>query len=764
MSRISEKSLDLSEDCVQYLLTEADTFAKLKNEPGCRVVKRAKELCGYEVYIVEQWACQRKLNYSIATYTGNPEHRITVSILSIPKDSKAWSPALKTYFDILIRLHLRPKETDIGLLYVTNLSSFPSNLNLISIPDGCVSKAIRLFRVNENLRRTGCGGRLVLSVNEPSDACSDKFEQVFKTHESVPTTFAVIELVTLIQISLFYCGLLEPQYVDGLLCDETVHGIQAWWNKWGRLRFNSKATDGTLGPTTVAAILGFITGIRNRLASLNYKAPKDPFDAEEFTFCLKQFQKHENLPKSSKIDDETIYRLYSMTGKASNSDFFGMVKSTMKEVSGKQVSSKGDSETLDLERFKNNAIGRRARYLFLGKGTMRTICWDTVECQSSTKIPLSSLSIDDEAPSNLDLRRAVIKSVSKGLSKNEAGGLKTGVMKIKNLPGRRSPRRRQSGEPIDPEELVKHLEYRLAVDQQGNDSSIFSADKEESENIARYLEQQRKSLQSPYWSSDDGHYSEGRKHKKDIGDSYDGSNGDKHDAEQQLSLKTNDESAVCAALAVYRELGDNFQTQCSKCQTKDDIQLFIDKKTSLDRVPLRRTYSFSSVDDLVFRRAELLSMAVVAKSYGRVKKSYHILCESTASLEAVKNSINPSVYALGDNLIKQTNLVHKTSSQWDEATEKLSELRTTLEKTEALVARLQYESRMVDMKVKDVEDSILSFGSKLEELEARVQYMKRGSPKSFIKNDWNSAGPADQFSSWFSFLHKYLTTQNQSND
>lgn len=740
MPKILEKSInptkDNGEDTVKYLFTESDTFAKLKREIGCHVVNQAEELCGYEVYIVEQWACQRKLNYSIATYTGNPDHKIIVNVLGIPRDSKVWSPVLKTYFDELIRLHLRPKETGLGLLYVTNLSSFPSNLNLVPIPEGSIPKALRLFRVSENLRRTGCGGRLVLQVSEPSDACADKFEQVFKTEESVPITFAVVELVTMVQISLFYCGLLEPQYVDGLLCDMTVQAIRGWWNKWGQLRFHSKPTDGTLGPTTVAAILGFVTGFRNRLASLNYKAPKDPFDAEEFVFSLKQFQKHEHLPKTLKIDEETFYRLYGMTDKSSNSDFLGIVKSTMKEVSGKQVLSKADSETLDLERFKNNAVGRRARYLFLGKGTMRTICVATTECQSTTGIPLSSLSLDEEVSSNLDLRRAMMKSVANTRIKTDVR-FKTGVMKIKNLQGKRTPRRPEA--PLDPDEFVKHLENRLTIQP---DTSESWTDKSRAQ-LRKYLSPYKKDSRSPYSSSDEGP-------RLDTPDK-------EADKEEEEAAQLLDPS--CQALSGYRA-GDELQSVLGcKCQSKDDTVLYLHYR----RRPHRRSYSFSAVDHYVLDRTRLLSVPVVTKSYALVAEYYSRIGDLATSLEAVKETVDARLGVAGRNLNRNTVVMEKTSNQLDSMNEKETELREKLQEVEAIAARLQYESRMVDMKVKDVEDSVSSFGSKLAEIETRADYLKCPSKKLVKARYWDSR-PMNQLSSSFSFLHRYLTTQNQSSD
>jgi hypothetical protein len=338
------------------------------------------------------------------------------------------------------------------------------------------------------------------------------------------------------------------------------------------------------------------------------------------------------------------------------------------------------------------------------------------------------------------LRRAMIKSVSKGRSKSEVGGLKTGVMKIRSLPGRRSPRRRQTEAPLDADELVKHLEDSLTV--QGQQPPNWGD--RSREHIRKYLSPNKKVPQSPYSSSDDGP-----------------NRDDPIKGDEKNSLQV-DESPVCA-LAAYREAGDDFEKLCFKCQTKDDIQLPVKRQSRPLIASLRRIHSFSSIDDLVFDRSQLLSIPVVAKSYGRVANCYNRIGGVAASLEAVKDDVSDRLNVFNDNLTRDTSMMRKTSVQLDAMTDNVTELRVKVEKIEALAARLQYESRMVDMKIKDVEDSILSFGSKLEELEARSQYSK-GSPKSFIQARYWNSHPVDQFSSWFSFLHRYLTTQSQSND
>ncbi len=99
----------------------------LEEEPHGTVVERRTILHGYELYVVEQWACSRKSpTLVVATHTGNEKHCIVAGVLAIPADEALWSARLRVYFKGADQYHARPKETGIGQLLVTNLSNFPS--------------------------------------------------------------------------------------------------------------------------------------------------------------------------------------------------------------------------------------------------------------------------------------------------------------------------------------------------------------------------------------------------------------------------------------------------------------------------------------------------------------------------------------------------------------------------------------------------------------------------------------------------------------
>ena len=144
-----------------------------------------------------------------------------------------WTSQLHYFHEELSKLQARPKPCEFGMLYVTNLSHFPSSLTLIGVPDGNVAEQRGNFILNENLRRMGCGGRSALTLHKPTDASKDKFQQIYRINDRVPFEFGVIELIKLVQIALFHFGFFDLANIDGLLCDLTEQAVLEWWTVIG---------------------------------------------------------------------------------------------------------------------------------------------------------------------------------------------------------------------------------------------------------------------------------------------------------------------------------------------------------------------------------------------------------------------------------------------------------------------------------------------------------------------------------------------------
>ncbi|KAI1267694.1 hypothetical protein F5Y18DRAFT_378463 [Xylariaceae sp. FL1019] len=379
----SERPLSPLPDRRHVVIPDPVAFKYLEEDKSVAIVERRAELTGYELYLVEQWACSRQSpTLVIVTFTGDARHSVFVGVLSVPADEKAWSPRLRVYFKAIQQYHARPKETELGELMVTNLSSFPSALTVIPVPGGNIKNQRRIFIVNEDLKRLGCSGRSGMTLSKPTPTTEAKFQQLYKTDDKVSVEEAVVELVKLCQVALSLFGNLDPVYIDGLLCDVTETAIGDWWTEFGVEYFNMEPTDGILGPTTVAALLGLLMGARNRLSYLSAPVPKDVFDVDTTERGISSFQKYNKLERSRKLDRQTMHKLHTVTAKAASGEGWGVqkaVKSTMTEIGGKRgeivlgmVSGRdkgaiGDIETVDLDKFISLLSGERAKWLWYGK-------------------------------------------------------------------------------------------------------------------------------------------------------------------------------------------------------------------------------------------------------------------------------------------------------------------------------------------------------------------------------------------------------------
>lgn len=365
----------------RLVFTDPVALRYLEEDPSTDVLHRRSTLQGYEIYIVEQWACSRTHpTFVISTYTGDPSHKVFVGVLSVPTDESTWSPRLKLYFDAVKQHHARKKETLLGTVMVTDLGSFPSALTVIPVPEGDIKRHREDFLVNENLKRLGCAGRAGLKLQPPSAATEAKFHQLYRTSERVPLYNAVIELVKQCQIALMIYNKLAPEYVDGLLCDVTEAAIGDWWADIGTDLYNIEPSDGILGPTTVAALLGTLLGARNRLHAYGVPVGKDVFDLPNLKRGIGGFQRSQKLNRSRRLDRRTLDRLHRVTAKAANAEgWTDTVKSTMAELSGqggemvmgmvrgREKGGIADVETLDLDNFVHWCYGERAKWLWLGK-------------------------------------------------------------------------------------------------------------------------------------------------------------------------------------------------------------------------------------------------------------------------------------------------------------------------------------------------------------------------------------------------------------
>ncbi|KZM27352.1 uncharacterized protein EKO05_0003705 [Ascochyta rabiei] len=367
----------------RFVLTDMVASRYLEDDPHTTVLARRQKVEGYEIYLVEQWACSRvHPTFLITTYTGNPEDTVLATIISVPADEAQWSPQMQLYFKSLDEYHARRRETPYGTLMITNLNGFPSSLTVIPTPGGDPRKYREIFIVNENLKRLGCSGRLGIKLEPPSSATQAKFHQLYRTSEKIPLNGAVIELVKLCQVALVLFGKLESEYADGLLCDVTEKAINDWWVEFGAEYYTVEPHDGILGPTTVAALLGMLIGARNRLSALNAPVAKDVFDIESTKKGIGHFQKTQHIPRTRRLDRPTLDKLRRATAKAASKDGWGVpraFKSTVAELGGKggemmmgivgagEKDGIAEVETVDIDRFVELVRGDHAKWLWHGR-------------------------------------------------------------------------------------------------------------------------------------------------------------------------------------------------------------------------------------------------------------------------------------------------------------------------------------------------------------------------------------------------------------
>lgn len=278
---------------------------------------------GFDIYLVEQWVNDRAIGSILATYTGNPRSKVMLMKFTVKKKPSRYYPRrFQEYLNELMVNHAKVKVIDKDhhreILFVTNLTTLPSNLNLIPIPSGDLRAIYDDYVVNLNLKKLHCSGRSLSLITEKiSVACEDKFRQMYKVYNvKVPVKFAIKEMVNLIQTCLFYFDLLDAKYCDGFLCSKTEEAISQWWDYIGLPHFGTKPNTkaGVLSARTVAAIISFIISVKFRLQLVGgCDPPKDPFDYENFMISIGQFQRQYKLEKRRKLDLDTLNKLFTIT-------------------------------------------------------------------------------------------------------------------------------------------------------------------------------------------------------------------------------------------------------------------------------------------------------------------------------------------------------------------------------------------------------------------------------------------------------------------
>ena len=398
-------SVDSTMSLGSFIFPDIRALYNLKLFKNKALVYNEIKLTGFEVYIVEQWIAERKSSSLITCFTGNSQDTISAVELILPTEPSKWLQELREYHNELLEF-AQPKCIKEGTLFITDLFNVTSTLNLLHIECGDIRKIWDNFKINFDLKRLHCGGRSALLLNAPTAAAEDKFSQLYKIPmgsnsrqhgQTLQTSFQnvqisdicenrsggtpcnnpVVELITLIQISLGYFNLYPVGIAkEGLLYDGTKASIDKWWDEYGKLYLGLEKPkkEATIGPTTVAALLSLIMSCFLKLVVADCTSSKDPFGEDEFYSAIYTFQKKHGLTKSNPtvfLDHQTLEKLFEVSAKTSNSDIFKIkkvVKSTVQDITGKGTKLlSNEILTTDLDTFIQNVNAASLSDLWNGK-------------------------------------------------------------------------------------------------------------------------------------------------------------------------------------------------------------------------------------------------------------------------------------------------------------------------------------------------------------------------------------------------------------
>ncbi|KAM5382472.1 hypothetical protein ACJA88_004267 [Fusarium oxysporum] len=748
-------------------LVFADPFAFRYLEEGSNVVvvERRGILRGYESYLVEQWACSRKPpTLLIVTYTGDEKHSVVVGVLSVPVDESLWPPRLRFYFDQLQDSHARPKETELGELMVTNLSNFPSALTVIMVPEGDIRKYRSSFIVNEDLKRLGCSGRSGMTLSDPTEATQLKFLQLYRTSDRVPVPQAVVELIKLCQVTLYMFDKLGHQYIDGLLCDKTEMAINNWWIEIGAEHYNFEPTDGILGPSTVAALLGMFMGARNRLHWYGAPVSKDVFDLENTKRGIGHFQKSQKLEKTRRLDRQTLLKLYTVSAKAAAGESWGVqraVKSTLTEVGGKRgelvmgmVSGKdkgglADIETLDIGTFASLAYGERAKWLWHGKPRRSVaelphhspelssaVPWKEEEANPNPKRVYSAPAENELDAKRLDETPDVYSGHPPGsaVSVADGSGDKEASRKniFKGVAGKMNDARSGFGRIKD---VVggglRGHNNRPSVSTRDDFSE--SGPRSSSQGLTPGTTQPPAPTQGVgrtfTWNNKPQEYLAAMK---------------RADAEGGAGFPQLSHFASTSTVDIKQPASAPVETQKHEQDGElFDIGVECPNMTVLNESRWPRRMSFGDAEEAVLEWEPLIDVADAADDLANIEAFNDLAQHFNQCLEEMKHRIEPwviekisAVEALDERYAKDKEEMHALYYQLNEACQRMritshellaeerSHLLEGLKEVEALVARLDYEINALLQKVVDVEDGIVTFERQVEDMENRAEVLK----------------------------------------
>lgn len=465
-------------DVASFIFTDIKALYDLNLTSYIDIAYTEISVVGYEIYLVEQWVAARRMSSIIASFTGNSQDTVRAVQVVLPRDPALWPGKLSQYHAELKGI-AQPRLMPDGhsTMFVTNLSGIPSSLNILHIETGDMRTVWPYFKVNYDLKMLHCAGRSSLLLSYPATSAVEKFLQLYKfqihtrkgpsggivdssaksshshsdesahndssagnhniggsgamsgskylnisadtnqpdnyqpnkrpargvvvdNNEAVAITqpsYDIVYMVELVQISLRYFGSYSGP-IDGLLCKGSNDAIEDWWGKYGTLYLgiDKPRNEPAMGPTAVAGILSLVLACYFKLSLEDCMNSRDPFDCVEFHEGVALFQKKYNLDQKyrssqhqsysqhgtgvvrGRLDLCTLAKLFEVTEKYSNHDllkFKKLLKSRVLDLTGKgnPITLSHEILTADLETLVSNIHGGSLGLIWKGKGRSRTI-------------------------------------------------------------------------------------------------------------------------------------------------------------------------------------------------------------------------------------------------------------------------------------------------------------------------------------------------------------------------------------------------------
>ncbi|ORY95369.1 hypothetical protein BCR43DRAFT_564277 [Syncephalastrum racemosum] len=320
-------------DVKQFVIVERKKALQLA-ACGLGIVQEEAYLAGYQIYIIEQWVCDRSItSNTVKVFTGDQNHVIKVCVISISTaELQHPRPEIQSFFNT--GTPLKFKSTPLGEIMLTDPSELPYDMDMVLVPDGDYDKWINQAYVNINLRRTNCTGRSALNLRKPNPASEEKFRSLYKIADAVEFESAVINLVTVAQVALYLFNLLKKDYIDGLICNETTSAFWEFYTKY----HPHKSPEYTIKepwmePHLLTALISKLVVCRNKLHAYNFTTIKDPFaEYEHFRFDIEEYQRVKNLKRTKMIDLETLEKLNEYS--VSQLKVRKVIKTKLDDISG----------------------------------------------------------------------------------------------------------------------------------------------------------------------------------------------------------------------------------------------------------------------------------------------------------------------------------------------------------------------------------------------------------------------------------------------